>query len=400
MEKISINIKHPKELIYFGISRILERISYYGIRSFLMIYMTSKVLNFTEIKSVEIYSYFTIAIAFTPIIGAIIGDLKIGNRKASIFGLILNIIGSTILLIPNQYSFFISLGIISLGIGFYNPNFNAQLGKTYLNKEKLMDGGFTIMWTLINLGAFLGPIVIGYFFEEKFKYAIVISILLNLISLFFQLKINDKMNKEQIIKIVPKTNWKKIAIILIGGSVFWISCNYIEGEYFLKSASNLNFDTNDYYNFDMIKNILSILLGIISCFIWTVKYIDSNTKIKFSLATLLISIIVIVIFNNMSNIVYLKNFQVVIILLSIIEILLAPIIYSFVVQNTNTKYLAIVLSLTFISNQIFREIFSKIESYFNLTNINVLTILLVIIIPIFIVLLIDKKKNEIIQASA
>jgi POT family proton-dependent oligopeptide transporter len=227
MEKILNNIKHPKELTYFGISRTLERTSYYGIRSLLLIYMTGNALNLSESQSIEIYSYFTIAVMLTPILGAILGDLKLGNRTVSILGILLSIIGTIFLMIPNQYCLYFALSLLALGSGLYIPNFNAQLGKYYLDREKLIDGGFTIIYSLINLGAFLGAIIIGFFQKDMMKYGLIVAVFANLIALIFQLKVKEQSNEMMQNINIKQTNWKVIILVIIGICIYWTASDFI-----------------------------------------------------------------------------------------------------------------------------------------------------------------------------
>jgi POT family proton-dependent oligopeptide transporter len=143
-------------------------------------------------------------------------------------------------------------------------------------------------------------------------------------------------------------------------------------------ATNLEY--NPILNFDNFINVLGIILGVFACFIWTHRYLSSLIKLKYVLIILAIAIAIILLFTHLSMSISPENFYPSLFLLSIAEILLAPIVYSIVVRNTNTKYIAIVLTLAFIPVRVLQETFNKIQSHFNMPFIYVLTITLVILI--------------------
>ena len=81
MEKIQ-NPKHPPQIIPYSLSRLLERASYYGLRSLIILYMLGETLPMENDEALSIYAWFTGSLVFSQIIGAFMGDLLIGNRKA------------------------------------------------------------------------------------------------------------------------------------------------------------------------------------------------------------------------------------------------------------------------------------------------------------------------------
>src|SRR5690554_2009976 len=164
-----INQKHSKETLYFSISMMLERASYYGFRILLILYMTGEVLKMDRTEALNIYVWFTGSFMISKIIGAILGDLVIGNKKALFIGGITQAIGAFCLCIPSTTGLYLGLFLVVIGNGFYMPNIIANFGKIYLNKTKLLDSGFTIFYLAINLGAFLGTSLIGII-GERYGY--------------------------------------------------------------------------------------------------------------------------------------------------------------------------------------------------------------------------------------
>jgi len=88
MEKIN-NLTYSKDTFRYAISKILERGSYYGLRSLVVLYMVGEVLKMENAEALEVYGWFTASIVFSKIIGAIFGDLVVGNKRAIIIGAII-----------------------------------------------------------------------------------------------------------------------------------------------------------------------------------------------------------------------------------------------------------------------------------------------------------------------
>lgn len=183
MEKIQ-NKKHSTETFYYSLARMLERASYYGFRALVVLFMVGETLKLEKSEALGVYGWFTASLVFSQIVGALFGDLLIGNKNTILIGAIIQAIGTFILCIPSVTGLYIGLFLVVLGSGFFTPNIISNFGKTYLNKTNLLDSGFTIFYLAINLGSFLGVLLIGYL-GEKYGYNIgfIISGILMLISI-------------------------------------------------------------------------------------------------------------------------------------------------------------------------------------------------------------------------
>ena len=65
-----------------------------------------------------------------------------------------------------QTIFYAGLGILISGNGFFKPNISTMVGELYDNNDPRKDGGFTIFYMGINIGAFLSPLVAGKLGEQ------------------------------------------------------------------------------------------------------------------------------------------------------------------------------------------------------------------------------------------
>ena len=56
---------------------------------------------------------------------------------------------------------FLALSLISVGVGFLKPNISTMVGSLYPQDDTRRDGGFTIFYMGINIGAFAATLVVG-----------------------------------------------------------------------------------------------------------------------------------------------------------------------------------------------------------------------------------------------
>ena len=84
--------KHPKGLYILFFAEMWERFSYYGMRALLIFYLTKHFL-FTDGQAYGIYGAYTTLVYITPVIGGLIADRYLGQRKAILVGAILLVLG-------------------------------------------------------------------------------------------------------------------------------------------------------------------------------------------------------------------------------------------------------------------------------------------------------------------
>ncbi|MEI7473438.1 MAG: peptide MFS transporter [bacterium] len=168
-------LDHPKGLYFLFCVEMWERFSYYGIRALLFLYMTEKLI-FSVGKAGSIYAWYTGLIYTTPLIGGYIADRYLGARRSILIGGGLMALGQFCLATGSLNLFFAALGLLVLGNGFFKPNISTIVGKLYPENDHRRDGGFTIFYMGINLGAFLAPLVCGtlaklYGYKYGFMFA-------------------------------------------------------------------------------------------------------------------------------------------------------------------------------------------------------------------------------------
>ena len=157
-------LKQPPGLfLLFGVE-MWERFSYYGMRAFLVLFLVSTAGGFgwSKQEAANLYGWYTGLVYLTPLFGGYLADRFLGTHRALIIGSIVIAAGHFCLALPSQPTFFVGLGLIILGTGFFKSNISTMVGQLYQPGDRRRDAGFTIFYMGINTGAAFGPIICGY----------------------------------------------------------------------------------------------------------------------------------------------------------------------------------------------------------------------------------------------
>ncbi|ATD08464.1 peptide MFS transporter [Pseudoalteromonas piscicida] len=161
---------HPKGLQTLFLTEMWERMSYYGMRAMLVLFMTATLqqegLGFTVASAAAIYGLYTGSVYFLGLPGGWIADRLLGGQRAVWYGGIIIMCGHIILAIPSQFSFFVGLIFVASGTGLLKPNISAMVGQLYNDEDNRRDSGYAIYYMGINLGSVIGYAVCGYFMEN------------------------------------------------------------------------------------------------------------------------------------------------------------------------------------------------------------------------------------------
>ncbi|GHE80467.1 peptide MFS transporter [Thalassotalea profundi] len=148
-----------------------ERMSYYGMRMLLVLFMTATLqeggLALTVASATAIYGLYTGCVYFMGLPGGWISDRLLGGQRAVWYGGIIIMIGHIILAIPNDKTFFIGMIFVVLGTGLLKPNISALVGQLYSDKDVRRDSGYAIYYMGINIGSVIGNGVCGYLMEYQ-----------------------------------------------------------------------------------------------------------------------------------------------------------------------------------------------------------------------------------------
>lgn len=172
---------HPSGLYTLFATEFWERFSYYGMRALLVLYLTAELakggFGMERSDALAIYGIFTGLVYLTPILGGILADKILGQRKAIFIGGIVMAIGQFTLagsvsydvtssIASREFLMYCGLGLLILGNGFFKPNISTIVGGLYEKDDPRKDSAFTIFYMGINLGAFFSPLIAGTLGEQ------------------------------------------------------------------------------------------------------------------------------------------------------------------------------------------------------------------------------------------
>ncbi len=140
------------------LTEMWERFSYYGMRALLVLYLVNA-LGFERADALELYGVYTGLVYLSPLVGGYLADRYLGHRKAIVIGGITMALGHFAMAF--EPLLYLALGLLITGNGFFKPNMATLLGSLYRENDPRRDGGFTIYYMGVNLGAFLSPLVAG-----------------------------------------------------------------------------------------------------------------------------------------------------------------------------------------------------------------------------------------------
>jgi POT family proton-dependent oligopeptide transporter len=249
---------HPSGLFVLFFTEMWERVSYYGMRALLVLYMVnyliprvhsgaSHVVGFLSLQhgleavfgplavqplSSQIYGLYTAFVYFTPFFGGMLADRILGQRKCVVIGGVLMAIGQFLLAVESM--FLPGLFFLILGNGCFKPNLATQVGSLYPQGDPRRDRAFTIYYMGVNLGAFIAPLVCGtlgqvYGWSYGFASAgvgMVLGIIFYLWGQRYLAKDELTRAREAKVEYAPLTGkeWKAIGgltVLMLLNIVFW-----------------------------------------------------------------------------------------------------------------------------------------------------------------------------------
>ena len=157
---------HPFGLSTLFFTEMWERMSYYGMRALLVLFMTLSLqeggIGLTVASATAIYGIYTGAVYFFGLPGGWIADRLIGGQNAIFYGGLIIMAGHIMLAIPNSYTFFLGLVLVALGTGLLKPNIGALVGQLYKTNDKRLEAGYALYYMGINVGSLIGYLVCGW----------------------------------------------------------------------------------------------------------------------------------------------------------------------------------------------------------------------------------------------
>jgi POT family proton-dependent oligopeptide transporter len=154
---------HPAGLSTLFFTEMWERLSYYGARTFLLLYMTTEVARggrgMSDSAGGIVLALYLSSVYLLSLPGGWIADRFLGQRRSVTIGGIGIMLGNAMLAIPADALFYPALVLIAVGTGFLKPNISTIVGQLYKPDDIRRDSGFTLYYMGINIGAGAAPLV-------------------------------------------------------------------------------------------------------------------------------------------------------------------------------------------------------------------------------------------------
>jgi POT family proton-dependent oligopeptide transporter len=156
--------KHPKGLYVLFAAEMWERFSFYSMLALFVLYLESWPDGFgwNSKQSAGLYANYMMFVYASPLIGGWLADRKLGFRKAAMIGGVFFVAGHLLLAVRSVNVMYAALACLVIGNGFFKPNISSMVGALYPEGSQLKDRAYNIFYLGINVGAFLGPLVVGF----------------------------------------------------------------------------------------------------------------------------------------------------------------------------------------------------------------------------------------------
>ncbi len=232
--------KFPKTFWIANSMELFERWAYYGFYMLFANYLTMSTdtgaLGLSQTEKGIIMGFGTFVLYLLPVITGSIAD-KIGFKKTLFIAFSLYF--ASFVIMPHCRTFasvFMNYLFLAVGAALFKPVISATVAKT--TDETTSSIGFGIFYMMVNIGAFVGPIVALQFSDAAFQMVFYISAALIIVNMLVLLiykepqreKTNDTIS-QSIIKILKNIGIalsdKKLVFFLLIVSGFWTMYNQL-----------------------------------------------------------------------------------------------------------------------------------------------------------------------------
>lgn len=157
---------HPWGLANLAGVEMWERFSFYGMQAILVYYLyytvTEGGLGLPQVTATSIVGAYGGLVYLSAILGAWAADRLFGAERTLTGAAVLIMCGHiSLAIIPGLVGVGIGLVCVAIGSGTLKTTTSSVLGDMYAPEDERRDGGFTIYYMGVNLGALFGPLLTG-----------------------------------------------------------------------------------------------------------------------------------------------------------------------------------------------------------------------------------------------
>jgi POT family proton-dependent oligopeptide transporter len=229
--KTSFMRSFPPTFWMANVMELFERGAYYGLNALLARYLTDKVgggLGFQEDEVGLLQSVVYAVTYIVPILGGALAE-RYGYRRMLLFAFSLLSTGYFLSgQVTSYWVIFATLLIMATGSGLFKPIITGTVART--TDEKNSGFGFGVYYWMINLGAFIAPLIAGYLRGFSWRHVFIASSIycaLMLIPTIFIFKDPPKPESTKTIKEVLQgaatvLSDARFMLLIFVYSCFWI----------------------------------------------------------------------------------------------------------------------------------------------------------------------------------
>ena len=161
---------HPSGLFVLFFTEMWERFSFYGMRSLLILFLTSSFTaggwEWTRENASALFGSYVGLVYLSTMMGGYFADKIIGFRWAVVVGAVLMTFGHASMAVESEFSIYLGLVLLVFGNGFFKPNMTSIISEMYKDRPEKKDGAYTLFYMGVNAGAFFGILLCGYLGEK------------------------------------------------------------------------------------------------------------------------------------------------------------------------------------------------------------------------------------------
>lgn len=165
---------HPRELwTLLGVT-VCFNFAFYGFRAYLAPYIAQTFYTglgpASAQRQADLLTSGLLALMYaTPIVGGYVADKVLGQVRSLVLSLWLAVPALLLMALPSLFGFEVGTSLFALSAGLGIP-LTVLVGRNYDPNDPRREGGYTLFYLAINLGAFLAPFVCADFIGRRFGY--------------------------------------------------------------------------------------------------------------------------------------------------------------------------------------------------------------------------------------
>ena len=358
-----ISSKEEVENGNFGIlipSIILDRFSYYGFRSLLVLYVVME-FEFDRNEAIAQYGLFTTLIYFMAVPGGALGDFVFKSKQSLIIGSIAAAIGAGICAVPSVELFYTGCIFVIIGIGLYRPNISAHVARITGKDLRLIGQRYLTLYLFINVGAFFGGLLL-MLIAEMFGYYLAFSItavswLASAIVLYTTKNNTQKPKKQKIhsrIRQYRKPSGFTLLLLtipVIASVCYWISYEHFYPRYIDSTFELFKSNSSIYapkYLLMSIGTLITIPVGLVLLLVFRKNWLHPLQKMAIGMVLMAMAWEIIYFMpNSMGFNSAVAIYIIFSILMGISELFVTPTLQTLVAAMTPRKILGTITGVSF-----------------------------------------------------